>query len=79
MHDGWMPWGWGGMWFGPIFWIILIALVVWIVVVLLRRGGSALPDGPPRGKTPREILDERFARGEIDEQEYEARRRVLDR
>jgi putative membrane protein len=31
---------------------------------------------PPR-RTPLDILKERFARGEIDKQEYEERRRVL--
>jgi putative membrane protein len=65
------------MWVGPIVWIVLLGLVVWLVVAVIRRGGSDGVQGPRRGKTPREILDERFARGEIDEEEYQRRRDVL--
>ncbi len=41
MHDGWMHWGpgwgFGGMGMGPIFWIIILGLVVWLVVSVTRR------------------------------------------
>lgn len=77
MHDFWnMGWG-GGMWFGPIIMIALpilvIALIVWLVRSLSSRGS---PTGSA-DRTPNEILDERFARGEIDEQDYERRRKML--
>ncbi len=73
-------WGWGGMIFFPIMMIVFIALAV-VAVVLLARGfggpghGGSL-HGPP-GKTPPDILKERFAKGEIDKEEFEERRRVL--
>lgn len=80
MHDGWMSWGnggFGGMWLGPIIWIVVIGFGIWAVAGLMRRGGA---DGfePRLRKTPRDILDERFAKGEIDEEEYQRRRKAID-
>ena len=76
MWDG----GWHGWIFGPIMMIVFIAVAVVVVVLLVRwLGGSghgAVSHAPP-GKAPFEILRERFARGEIDKQEFEERRRVL--
>jgi putative membrane protein len=59
--------------------ILFLAAVVALVVLLVRwlvgtrQGGSA---GQP-AKTPLDILRERFARGEIDKEEFEERRRIL--
>jgi putative membrane protein len=61
-----------------IFWGGLVALAVFLV-----RGGLATR--PSHGEQTRngpdaqEILAERFARGEISEDEFEQRRRVLER
>ena len=61
-------------WAGGIGMLVLMALVlVALVVVLLRRA----PQPPMPGGTARRILDERFARGELDEEEYRRRRAVL--
>ncbi len=63
-------WGWLLMSFGMVvFW----GLVAWVVVRLVRNTRPPTPV-PPQ---PEEILDERFARGEIDEDEYKARRAAL--
>jgi len=78
-HDGW---GWGHMFFGSfmmlLFWgglVILIVLAVrWMSAGSLRGG-----DGPAPGNRALDILDERYARGEIDKQEYEERRRLLSK
>jgi putative membrane protein len=69
MHD-WMGWGWGGMWLGPLFMLIPLVLLVAAVVVLLRWMGVGSGDGGGRVRTAREILDERYARGDIDREEY---------
>ena len=73
MHD-WMGWGWAGMWLGPLFMIAVLAMVVVGIVVLARWIGGSGSDGGGRVRTPREILDERYARGEIDREEYQRRR-----
>jgi putative membrane protein len=77
--NGW-GWGWGWVWGGLmmlVFWGALIALVVFLV-----RGGGIRPPHDPQARdrpTADEILAERFARGEISEEEFEQRRQVLDR
>lgn len=72
--------GWYGMLFGPIMMIIFIGVAVAVVVLLVRwLGGSTHVSDSPRSpeRDPLDILKERFARGEIDKDEYEERRRVL--
>ena len=71
-QDG-MSWGgWLVMLLGMVaFW----GLVVWAVVVLFRDTHSG--DARPTHHDPLDTLDERFARGEIDETEYRARADVL--
>ncbi|WP_245464890.1 MULTISPECIES: SHOCT domain-containing protein [unclassified Mesorhizobium] len=77
-----MMW-WGGGWmmiFGPLFMILFFVVLVAAVLPLGRwLGGPAVmpPHQPPPGRTALDILKERFARGEIDKNEFEERRRVL--
>jgi len=59
--------GWWPLW--PLLWIAVIATIVWLVTRRRRRGGSP-PSGADRA---RDILAERFARGEIASEEYRAR------
>lgn len=79
MHDWNDGWGWHGMGLGWLFWIVVIGLVVWLAIMLARSAGGRdvrVPDEPAR--SAREILDERLARGEIDDQEYARKRKLLD-
>lgn len=71
----WGPWGGGGWW--GLGSLLFLALIV-IGIVLLVRDPSAGPEPRREGRTARDILDERFARGEIDAGEYEERRRTLE-
>ena len=82
---GWYSgWGWGG-WLGMsllmlAFWGLLAVGVV-ALVRALRRGDQPRPAEPMQARAPdanaRTILDERFARGEIDADEYTRRRDLL--
>lgn len=72
--------GWFGMFLGPLMMILFIALAAVVVVLVVRwlgGGGHAGAAPPPAGRTSLDILKERFARGEIDAEEFEARRRLL--
>lgn len=74
-----MDWGYGygfGMMFGPILWIIVLGLVVAGVVWFLRDTGA----GQLRktGANAVAELDMRLARGEIDAEDYAARKKLLN-
>lgn len=76
MWDG----GWHGWFFAPIMMIFFLGLAVVVVVLLLRWLGGPGHGGAPHshpGRAPLDILKERFAKGEIDKEEYEERRRIL--
>ncbi len=47
-----------------LVWVAIILLVVWLV-------GALVGNRCPRDKDARQILDERLAKGEIDQDEYE--------
>jgi putative membrane protein len=75
--------GMGWMW---LFWLLLVLGLVLLVVVAVRaasggvtrpgteRRGAAAPPGRSRA---REVLDERYARGEITTEEYRERLSAL--
>ena len=65
----------GGWLLMGLFWAALLALIVWLVVKLLPAGNRQAPGADPA--SPEEILDRRFAAGEIDEQTYRTQRAVL--
>lgn len=70
--------GGGGWWVMAIGMVAFWALVIFAVVAIFRRlGRSQEPDQEARGTDPLRILDERFARGEMDLDEYHARQDVL--
>lgn len=61
-----------------VFWIALIALIVYLVIRLLptdRRSQGGHPIGTQ--EAPEQILDRSFALGEIDEETYRSRRSAL--
>ncbi|MEC5182171.1 SHOCT domain-containing protein [Arthrobacter sp. CG_A4] len=76
MDMGWWMWLWGPL--------LLIGIVV-LVLLAVRlfpgggsHGGAYGPPGPYGGKSrARQILDERFARGELTVDQYREQSRVL--
>ena len=73
---------WGGGWpmlFGPLWALLFFAAAIGVAVLLVRwlSGTPAGGAGPSAANTPLDILRERFARGEIDKEEFEERRRIL--
>lgn len=64
-----------GMMFMSILFLGLIVVGVAFIIRSFSGGGSTATR--PDSKRALEILDERFARGEIDQEEYEERRRIL--
>jgi putative membrane protein len=65
-----------------LFWGLIIAGIVALIRVINRPSSPpSAPTTPPwQGEvsSARRILDERYARGEIDEQEYQRRRAQLE-
>jgi putative membrane protein len=81
-----MMWGdgWYGWFFGPLMMILFLAIAVAIVVLIVRwlggssSQGSPAPTAAPTRKDAIDILKSRFARGEIEKEEFEEKRRILE-
>ena len=69
---------WAAMLLPMMLWpVVVIGGVIALLVMLIRSGRMETPRSEGRRQTPLEILSERFARGEIDQHEYEARKGLL--
>ena len=80
--DWWAAMPWFGMMMGPIMFIVFLVIVILVVVPLIRWMGFGPPwwhgqHALPPSRTALDILNERYARGEIDKPEYEEKRRVI--
>lgn len=54
-----------------LFWVGLIFLSVWLVKALFQEDSSSSRQNNGEGYTANEILDQRYARGEITREQYE--------
>ena len=63
--------GWGALWM-VLWWALPIAGIVWLVMWMSRASDRR------REKSALDILQERYARGEIDQAEFEKKRRDLE-
>ena len=71
---GWPGW-WGGLGFmflGPVLGLAFIGLIVWAIVAALGGARQALSSD-----SALEILRQRYAKGEITKEEYEAKKKDL--
>jgi len=76
MHD--WSWGSGWMWLMPLFMLAWFALMIAVIVLLVRWLGGGNGGRSATTRTARDILDERYARGEIDREEYVQRKNDIE-
>jgi putative membrane protein len=69
-------WEWHGTGFGGGFMWIFWILIIFVIAMLFKAGGSDSNSSEHR-ETPLEILEKRYARGEIDEEEFRRRKQEL--
>lgn len=81
--SGWQDSGWGmmggfsGWWFMPIFMILFWGLVIWGIVALVRGLGGPRGSDSSKADSALEVLKRRYARGEINKEEYEEKKKDL--
>ena len=74
-----MMWNGGMHWImGPIMMLMFLIVVVAVVVIVIRSIGGTAKSDRTSSNSARRILEERFARGEIDEDEFRKKKRALD-
>lgn len=82
-YGGWgmmgpgMMGGFGTMWLMPVFWILILGLIIWAVVALVRGLSEPKGSGSSRADSALDILKRRYARGEINKEEYEEKKKGL--
>ena len=69
----WGIWGFGMMLFMLLFWALIITGIVLGIRWLIRQGRPEMSD------SALEILRQRYARGDINREEFEAKRKDLER
>ncbi|OGG67332.1 hypothetical protein A2Z56_01315 [Candidatus Kaiserbacteria bacterium RIFCSPHIGHO2_12_45_16] len=63
--------------FGWILMLLFWGLVIWGIVTLIRGGFRNDNNGGLSEKTPLDILKERYAKGEINKEEFEEKKKDL--
>jgi putative membrane protein len=84
-HGPWHMWGggWGFWWIFPMIMFFMVVVCVAMLVLGRRSGAGGLPHWRPGRSwddpthSALQILNERFARGEIQKQEYEEKKTAI--
>lgn len=74
---GGMAWMWPMMLIGMLFIFLIVGVVVFLLYRLVRTNDLRADGSHHESSSARRILDERYARAEIDEEEYRKRRETL--
>lgn len=77
MYDGFGGWWWGMGLVHGLLWLVLVGLGIVVLVRLIAREPRASAAGGSAAETALDILKKRYARGEIDRNEFEAMKRDL--
>jgi len=72
MYGYGMGWGWFGFILMIAFWVLVILGIVYLVKAIAGRGASS------KEETPLDILKKRYARGEIDAEEFARKKKDLE-
>lgn len=73
MQYGWNDGGWGIFWM-LVSMVAMVGILLAIVFTLVRSSSN----DRPQHRDPKGVLAERFAKGEMDADEYRERQQVLD-
>jgi len=85
-YDDWhmgsgMMGGWGMGWFGGIFmivfWVLVIVGLIFLIKWLVQTTRNDSQPGRSGSSRALDILHERYARGDIDRQEFEEKKKDL--
>ena len=82
-YGGWgmmgpgMMGGFGTMWLMPVFWILILGLVIWAAAALVRGLSEPKGTSTSRAHSALDILKRRYAEGEISKEEYEDKKKDL--
>ncbi|MBN1848142.1 MAG: SHOCT domain-containing protein [Deltaproteobacteria bacterium] len=72
---------WGMGWFGGIFiiifWVLIIIGLIFLIKWLIQSARGESDFWHKRPSNPMDILKERYARGEINKQEFEEKKKDL--
>ncbi len=79
-YGGWgmmvpgMMGGFGWMWLMPVLWIVVLGLIIWAVVAAVRGSSESRSSDSSKADSALEVLKRRYARGEINKEEYEEKK-----
>ncbi len=69
--------GFGWMWLMPVLWILLLGLIIWAVAAGVRGQSESRGSDSSKADSALEVLKKRYARGEINKEEYEEKKKDL--